>query len=488
MKILFVCKGDLRRFFPSVATAVRDQHGLEVSAVTFATPATRALVRLGVFDEVHNLAAHLKQWTRQHDVDECSNLLTTGDLCEPECLNAMILSDRIVGRYRFERVVRIVAGIYDFWRTALDTVQPDAVLGEIASVSEWIAWSLAKRRNIRYLTPYPTPVTQRFFFIDSPTSGWNAMETAYSEVRNRELSADESRQAAQFLHQFRAQRLKPPSLARGLRSPLHLDPTRWFRRLGRAPSRAATYLEDGDLEVGSFHGTPPWEPIWADTLRILRHIAAEATMFERQAVKGRTAFFGLHTQPEFTTDVRAPFFTNQVALAENIARSLPVGYRLVVKEHPGMKGERPPGYYRQLKKPYNVRLLSPSVDSHELILNSDVVFAITGTTAWEGILYEKPVIAFGPLGYHFFELLYQCRNVTELPGLIREAIQNFRPDRHRLLKLVWSLLESAHHGEWGDSLADSRILDRSNVNGIAHAIVAELSSQVSAPAASSISA
>jgi hypothetical protein len=484
MRILLVCKGDLRRFFPSVAAALREQHGCRVSAVTFATPATRALVRLGVFDEVHNLAAHLKQWTRQHDVDECSKFLAASDLCEPEHLNAMILSDRIIGRYRFERVIKIVAAVCDFWRIVLDTLQPDAVLGEIASVSEWIAWSVAKRMNIRYLAPYPTPVAQRFFFIDSPAGGWDAMERAYAEARDRELSTDEYRQAAQFLHQFRGQRLKPPSLALGLRFPFNLDPARWIQRLGRIPFRVATYLEDGDVEVGSFHGTPPWEPVWADTLRILRHIATEATTFEREVVEGKTAFFGLHTQPEFTTDVRAPFFTNQVALAENIARSLPVGHRLVVKEHPGMKGERPRSYYRPLKKLYNVRLVSPAVDSHALILRSDVVFTITGTTAWEGILYEKPVIAFGPVGYRFFELLYECQNITDLPWLIREALHSFKPDRRRLLKLVWSLLESAHQGEWGDSLADARILNRANVNEIAHAIVAELSSQVAAPAAS----
>jgi capsular polysaccharide biosynthesis protein len=487
MKILFVCKGDLRRFFPSVAAALREQYGFAVSAVAFATPATRALVRPGVFDEVHNLAAHLKQWTRQYDVDECAGSLAEADFCEPECLNSMILSDRIVSRYRFDRVVKIVAGIHDFWRTVMDTVQPDAVLGEIASVSEWIGWSLAKRRNISYLTPYPTPVAERFFFIDSPAGAWDAMERAYAELRDRELSADESQQAAQFLHQFRTQRLKPPSLARGLRSPFHLDPTRWIQRLKRVPFRVTTYFEDGDLEVGSFHGTPPWQSIWADIVKVLQHVVAESTGFEHQAVKGKTAYFALHSQPEFTTDVRAPFFTNQVALAENIARSLPVGYRLVVKEHPGMKGERAPGYYRQLKRLYNVRLLSPSVDSHELILNSDVVLAITGTTAWEGILYEKPVIAFGPLGYRFFDLLYECGNVTELPWLIREALQGFRPDRRRLLKLVWSLLKSAHRGEWGDSLADSRILDRSNVDRIAQAVVAELSSRVSTTAASSIS-
>lgn len=476
----------MRRFFPSIARVLKQQYGYAASAMTFTTPATAALSGLGIFEPVHNLAEHLKQWTRGHGVDECIRILEHADLCQAENLSSMVHGDRIISQYRFERVMKMVAGIYDFMHSVLGRVQPDAVLGEIASVTEWMAWSAATRRNIPYLVPYPTPVAKRFFFIDSPAGGWEAMERLYGSARNRELSADESRLAEDFLRQFRSRRIKPPFLARSLRSPVRPDPVRWAQRIGRIPFRVQTYLADRYFEVGSYHGTPPWESIWADTRRVLRHVAAETAIFENKTVEGKKAYFALHTQPEFTTDVRAPFFANQLALVENIAKSLPMGYRLIVKEHPAMKGERELGYYRHLKRLYNVQLLSPSVDSHELILNSDVVLAITGTTAWEGILYEKPVIAFGPLGYQFFDLLYECRNVTELPHLLPGAIRTFRPNRNLLLKLVWALLESAHTGEWGDSLGDPRILDQANVHQIAKAVAAEMWSRASAQGPSSL--
>src|SRR5205823_6797277 len=98
-----------------------------------------------------------------------------------------------------------------------------------------------------------------------------------------------------------------------------------------------------------------------------------------------------------------PFLTDQLALIHYIAKSLPAGHDLMVKEHPAMKGYRDLSYYRRLKEMYNVHLMSPRTDSHELIKASDAVFTITGTTGWEGLLYGKPVIAFGPLCYGFAE-------------------------------------------------------------------------------------
>jgi hypothetical protein len=141
-----------------------------------------------------------------------------------------------------------------------------------------------------------------------------------------------------------------------------------------------------------------------------------------------------------------------------------------VKEHPGMKGERKLSYYRQFRNFYNVDLLSPSVDGHDLILSSDVNLTISGTTAWESILYEKPVIALGPLCYGYFDLVYQCKNVTELPDLIMEAIRHFRPDRYLLLKFIWSFLATAHTFRWGDPM-DAAMVERGNLESIANAIL-----------------
>ncbi len=139
-----------------------------------------------------------------------------------------------------------------------------------------------------------------------------------------------------------------------------------------------------------------------------------------------------------------------------------------------MRGYRPLNYYRELKKLYNVQLLSSSVDSHQIIQSSDAVVTIVGTTAWESILYEKPVVAVGPLAYSFFDLIYNCRNVRDLPRLLSEAIRGFRPDRDLLLKFVWAMLESANHGEWHDPLATPSVLEQTNIDSIASCIVKEI--------------
>ena len=139
-----------------------------------------------------------------------------------------------------------------------------------------------------------------------------------------------------------------------------------------------------------------------------------------------------------------------------------------------MRGQRSLNYYRKLKKLYNVQLLSPSVDSHQIIQSSDAVLTIVGTTAWETILYEKPVVAVGPLAYSFFDLIYNCRNVSDLPRLLSDAIRTFTPDRDLLLKFVWANLESAHHGEWHDPLATPSVLKQENIDSIAGHIVKDI--------------
>ena len=142
-----------------------------------------------------------------------------------------------------------------------------------------------------------------------------------------------------------------------------------------------------------------------------------------------------------------------------------------------MKGERPLSYYRELKKLYNLQLLSPSVDGHDLIQQSQAVLTITGSSAWEAILYEKPAIAFGPLCYGFYDLVYHCSNIRDLPAVLAEATQRFRPNHDLLLKFVWAFLESAYEMEWGDAIRSSTVLDPENTDQTAKAIVAEISSR-----------
>jgi hypothetical protein len=473
MKALFVCKGELRYSFPHVAAELKRAHGWDVDAVTFNTPTIEVVRGPGRFGTVYNVAEHLKRFYPRHSYAECVKMLSAVE-CDTELnLYTLIYADRILRDYPFERAVRLLAGVYDFWQTVLPDAAPDAIYSELSTATEWLGTVLARRRGIRPLLMYPTPVTDRFYFVDSAQGIWEPMRRAYLALRNAELSPDRRRRADEWLTAFHRGRVKPPFFTAGALSPFNFHPGRFLRRVGRIPFRVRTWWQDGFYEIGSYHGTHPFRSVWSNWASAYRHALARFN-FRPAVTADKYVYFPLHVQPEYTTDVRAPFFTNQIALIETMAKSIPIGYRLVIKEHPGMQGERELGYYRALKKLFNVELVAPSVDSHQLILKADAIATITGTTAWESILYQKPVVAFGNLCYGFYDLIHHCPDVRDFPAAIRAALADGPADRQLLLKFVSTLLETAHEGTINDPLRSAAVNAPDNVAKMARAIVREM--------------
>jgi hypothetical protein len=138
-----------------------------------------------------------------------------------------------------------------------------------------------------------------------------------------------------------------------------------------------------------------------------------------------------------------------------------------------MQGERPLGYYREINRLFNVELVAPAVDSHDLILKAAAVVTITGTSAWEALMYQKPAVVFGTLCYSFCDLLYHCPDVREFPRVIREALSDPPPDRELLLKFLSALLETAHEGKVANPVSDARVNSPENLSKMAAAVVRE---------------
>lgn len=483
MKILLVCKGEYRYFFPTIAEELHRRHDATVSAVCFSSPTTRLLRKTGTFEQVFNLAEWLKA-RKNANVEDCLETLKNLESSPHSArVNTMIHADRVLARRSEDQIVAILSSVAEFWEHIWKEDPPDAVVGEVACATEWIGWVTARENGISYFIPCPAPVANRCFFLDKPDGPWRAMASAFRRLSKRDLGDDEASDAEAFIQSFRSKKTKPPFLRWAQHSPLRPEFSRLVRRAGRIPFRIRTYSEDGQFEVGSSYGTPPWQSVCEDALRVVRHAVSETTIFKRHFDGGRPfVYFPLHVQPEFTTDVRAPFFANQIALVENISKSVPAGHHVLVKEHPGMKGERNVSFYKQLKRLHNVQLLSPSIDSHDLIRAADAVLTITGSSAWEAILYEKLVIVFGPVCYGFYPLIYQCGNVANLPKILSQAMAGFTPNHELLLKFVSAFLESAHELEWADPIRQPAVTQRHNCENIADAIATEASSTISAAA------
>lgn len=181
-------------------------------------------------------------------------------------------------------------------------------------------------------------------------------------------------------------------------------------------------------------------------------------------IPSRSVFFAIHYQPEQSTLAQGIWHVNQVALVENISKSLPLGYTLVVKEHSWGRGNRPRWQYEHLAGFYNVVFCDAS--AKEIIKRVDAVVAVSGTVAMEALVFDKPTVLLGRNFFEFCDLLYRVPVINDLPEVLAKILVDGdyikQPDRgvrlHRFLMAyldglvpLFPLMEFA--GEWGRALA-----------------------------------
>lgn len=151
-------------------------------------------------------------------------------------------------------------------------------------------------------------------------------------------------------------------------------------------------------------------------------------------------YFPLQVEPERILQINAPFYTNQLAVLTNIAKSVPVGYKIYVKEHPAMKvlGWRNVSYYKKIMDLPNVVLIHPSVNHKEIIKKSSLVITIAGTTGQEAAFFGKPVITFTKQLYSTLPSVFTLDRVEELPNAIKSSLQKkVNPtDLNKFIQLV----------------------------------------------------
>lgn len=144
--------------------------------------------------------------------------------------------------------------------------------------------------------------------------------------------------------------------------------------------------------------------------------------------------YALHKEPEASTMVKAPEFNNQLAIIDLVARSLPGGYKLVVKESMVSLGFRSDGFYEAVSELPNVHLVMPDLRASDLLSRAAAAIVITGTVGLEAARLGIPVVSFGtrnnfdPLEHvHVISDFLQLRRV--LPDLLLKAPEATRQQR-----------------------------------------------------------
>jgi hypothetical protein len=132
--------------------------------------------------------------------------------------------------------------------------------------------------------------------------------------------------------------------------------------------------------------------------------------------------YALHTQPESSIDVQASFFSNQIELIRNIAKSIPSNYYLFVKVHPTDVDGKNIKFYKTINAIPGVKLLNYDVPSSTLVEKASIIFALTGTIAYESALRKKNVIVFTRNFFNGFPTVRLCKDIRNLSTIIEEML------------------------------------------------------------------
>jgi hypothetical protein len=135
-------------------------------------------------------------------------------------------------------------------------------------------------------------------------------------------------------------------------------------------------------------------------------------------------------------------FRDQLLLIEAVARSLPEGWRIYVKDNPRQGTyARGPLFFHRLTRIKGVQLVPLDTSTYELSSRAQLTATVCGTAGWEAIRKGKPVLVFGGAWYKSFPGVFQWHEGVDL-----EAIASHQFDHAELEAAAGNLQAACHPG------------------------------------------
>lgn len=262
-------------------------------------------------------------------------------------------------------------------------------------------------QSIEYIKNHPDDGEVKKYYEQAKTFLQTFQDKPFYYMKYSEAEDKFSKKSANFLHHFN-----------------FFQPRNFLQSIGWFFRAYYIYFSNKFKDKRDYSTIKPWWETWDKLVRKGRILRGYRDLYDEVDLQADYVYFALHTEPEALFPYSAPFYTDQQWVIEQVARSLPLHYKLYVKDHPLMYGLRPRNYYKAIKKIPNVKLIDPSVDSMKLSQNSKMLITVTGTAGWEALLLKKPVIVFGTVFYSGLSGVKLCSDINKLPYLVKEQLNN----------------------------------------------------------------
>lgn len=364
---------------------------------------------------------------------------------------------------RDDYIVPLVLRLIAYFDTEFDRLKPRAVVTVFGdNIYTHIASIIAEQKGIPFLLPHPSYMNEE----GNPECGYFgntrflesfAMVRNYLEYKSRDLTDEERNRVEAFAESLRTydgtKTLELIYRKRDFEKPITpnlVGIISYIKKNQKLNKNIHFYKVDIVTKVK------------ANLFRFIRHrrIAKFLASQPMNLPKNRIVFLPMHFQPEASTLINGVWHANQISLIENLSKALPLGYTLIVKEHPRGRGMRPLWQYRHIASLHNVQFCDLS--SKEILQRADAVITISGSIGLEALAMKKPVVMLGRTFHSFNSVYYRADNMEQLTAVLQnilfkndfEQIPNLEEEINKiLLAYINALYHFFPFGESRRSLA-----------------------------------
>lgn len=311
----------------------------------------------------------------------------------------------------------------------LDEFKPDMIFDmDNAELQRTILAEVAYKKQIPCMTIeyskygyYKYPSFQNAFGIDP------YIRNMFNELDK--ASDEEVKEGIEYVENYRKENsIMNKEFAGSVTSKYERDSLIWIARVMHGKLE---YFYDMDIRKHNLKLKKKSKMLYAPSLPYIRYYLEEE--LKKRYLYGKNKYFEnpvegedyvympLHLIPESSVFVKASYYVDECNLIEQVSKSLPIGWKLYVKEHQAMLGERGFSFYKKVAQLHNVRVVQVNyyTDPKPWIMNAKGVITITGTAAYEAALLGKKSIVFGEVPFSMIKGITRITSFDQLPEAIR---------------------------------------------------------------------
>ena len=291
----------------------------------------------------------------------------------------------------------------DFWEREIQEKEIDVIINGF-----YFEYFPAKANGCKLRTALSSRNENYYFWADNCFGELAELEKTYTNITQpvAEISLDD----APVLNRKQLDKIVD-------RSKAYVQ----FARMVRIAVRHSYRLFKSDKSK-QYRFTSDIASLWREW-RVLRRLYGMGLPKAADIAGKDYVYYALQVEPESNFQGYSPEYFYQLSAIISLARDLPAGVALVVKEHLPAAGRRPDLFHKQIQLLKNVVFVDVRESGLELARNARAVATINGTVGQEAAVMGKPVITFGRRNlYNFLPHVRMIQKEEDLYPALRWAL------------------------------------------------------------------